>query len=163
MFGRRKKVASATGGAMLRSFVLTGELPERPADAPGRATVAVMEIGVGGGIATVCSFIDGATSLYLSTGGGVIGVGTDKRANAASRAFIVAMEGALESLTPTAASDQLSNGEVKFLLRIGDDLFGADCKESEVLSTDHPLHPLWRLGQEVLTWIRIVSEERKGH
>jgi len=162
MFGRRKKAAPAADGAMLRSFVITGELPARPLDAPGRATVAVMEMGVGGGVATVCSFIDGTTSLYISTGGGVIGVGTDERANAASRAFVGAMEGALESLSPAAASDQLIDGDVKFLLRIGDDLFGVECKESKVLSVDHPMHPLWRLGQEVLTWIRIVSEERKG-
>jgi hypothetical protein len=121
-----------------------------------------MEMGLGGGTGTVCSFIDGATSLYLSTGSCIIGVGTDERANAASRLFIGAMEGALKSLTATTVSDPPATGDIRFVLRIGDDLFGVTCKLADVHDTDHPLHPLWLRVREVLLCIRRVSQERGG-
>jgi hypothetical protein len=120
-----------------------------------------MELSMGGGLATVCSFVDGATSLYLSTGGGVIGVGEDPRANAASREFVAVVESALESLALTDSSPDLDAGTVRFLLRVGDKLYGAEFLETALKRPDHAMHALWVKGQEVLTWIRIVSQERQ--
>lgn len=160
MFGKRKKQAQPTSSPPLRDHVLTGELPRRPEYAPGTATVALMELSMGGGLATVCSFVDGATSLYLSTGGGVIGVGEDPRANAASREFVAVVESALESLAPTDSNPDLDPGKVRFLLRVGHELFGVVYSESALTHSDHVMHALWVKGQDVLTWIRIVSQER---
>ena len=162
MFGKRKNQAQPPSSPPLRDLVLTGELPPRPEEAPGTATVALLEMSVGRGLATVCSFVDGATSLYLSTGGGVIGVGEDPRANAASREFVAVVESALEYLVPTDSNPDLDPGSVRFLLRVGDELFGAEYAESALTHSDHAMHALWVKGQDVLTWIRIVSQERTG-
>lgn len=162
MFGRGKASPPKAGPPPLRDMALTGDLPPRPPDAPGRAVVAMMEMSRGGALATVCSYVDGATSLYISTGGGVIGVGEDARANAASRAFVADVEAALESLALTDSSPALPEGHTRFLLRIGNELYGTAAADGELMDERYPLHHLWVSGQQVLTWIRIVSEERQG-
>jgi len=161
MFGKRKKDLGPSGGSILRAQALTGDLPGLPTDAAGRASLALMDMSMGGGIATVASYVDGTTSMYLSGGGGVIGVGTHPQANAESRAFVAMTEAAIGSLTVTRDFNTLGPGQVRFLLRVGDDVYGAECAQSEIVRGEHPFHPLWVQGQRVLTLIRLISEERK--
>jgi hypothetical protein len=91
MFGRRKAREGASS-SQLRELALFGELPpDAPTGADG-ASLVMMDLEVGGGVASVTSFADGTTSLYLSTGGGIIGTGTHPQANEESRAFVALAE-----------------------------------------------------------------------
>lgn len=160
-FGRKKGSADFAGTASLRMNALTGPLPPLPADALGKASVVLLDMGVRGGMASVTSYADGATSLYLSTGGGVIGVGTHPQARDESRAFLALAEGSLNVLRPTNDIGDLTPGDVRVLVRIGDQVYGASAPEALVREAGHHLHALWVQGQRVLTLIRLISEERQ--
>lgn len=77
--------------------------------------------------------------------------------NNASREFVAVVESALELLAPSDSNPGLEPGKVRFLLRVGDELVGAVYSQSELVHADHAMHALWVRGQDVLTWIRIVS------
>ena len=63
-FGRKREPSAFNGTASLRMNALTGPLPPLPADALGKASVVMLDMGIGGGMASVTSYADGATSLY---------------------------------------------------------------------------------------------------
>jgi len=73
---------------------------------------ALLETGYRKGIATLVALVDGTTSLYLSTGGGIIGVGAHDRVAAATRSFLAAAEDHLGLLSPDADSDVPAAGRV---------------------------------------------------
>jgi len=159
MIGKRAGRAHSPRTNGLRDQALTGVLPPRPPNTPGNAAVALMDWGLKDGIGTVCSGVDGATSLYLSTGGGVIGVGDDPRANAASRLFVAGVEAARDSLTPTDGTLALDAGRIRFVLRVGNDLYGAEYELAAVRRVDHPMHTVWMQAFQVLAWLQLVGKE----
>jgi hypothetical protein len=57
---------------------------------------AMLETGYDSGVATLVALADGTTSLYTSTGGGVIGGGAHAGVVAANRAFLRMIDGALD-------------------------------------------------------------------
>jgi hypothetical protein len=146
----------------LRTAVLTldpATLAVAPDEAWTAAAVAVMEIGVETGSATVVTVADGTVSLYLSSGGGVIGAGGHAAVGAAARHFrelIAESRGLLavvEEVPPLPAA-----GEVRFHACVGDARYGATAPEAALRSGRHPLASLYAAGQDVLTEIRLASE-----
>jgi len=70
----------------------------------------LMEMGMGGDVATLVALADGTTSLYWSTGGGIIGAGFHEVVKGPSKAFLAALERHVDEFgpdpggaTPTAA------------------------------------------------------------
>jgi len=160
-FGRRNQSADFTGTASLRMNALTAPLPALPADALGKGSVALLDMSAGNGMASVISYADGTTSLYLSSGGGVIGVGADPQARDESRAFLALAEASLDVLPPAVDIGEIPPGEVRVLVRIGDQVYGASAPKDLVRVAGHPLNKLWVQGQRVLTLIRLISEKDK--
>ena len=74
-------------GADLRSSVLTRELLKHIPLSPGKVRCLVMDWTLDAGTATLVAFEDGATSLYLSTGGGIIGAGSHESVKGAAASF----------------------------------------------------------------------------
>lgn len=104
MFGRRKRPAPDPGIALdLRARVF-GLDPASAGLAPTgrhpRVYGAVLETGLDRGWFTLVALADGTTSLYLSSGGGVIGAGEHERVAAASLAFVDVVERHLDSYGP---------------------------------------------------------------
>ena len=62
-------------------------IPPSPDEPWTRAIVAAMELGLAEGTATVMTVADGSVSLYLSSGGGVIGAGEHAAVDDAARRF----------------------------------------------------------------------------
>jgi hypothetical protein len=60
----------------------------------------MMEMDVDGDTATIVAVGEGSTSMYLSTGGGVIGGGMHERVVQANHHFLVALESNLDALAP---------------------------------------------------------------
>jgi hypothetical protein len=171
--GWRDRLASAVQGLRgrrgdpaifgeLRRAVLT--LDPATLDVPSdeawtSAAVAVMELGTVGGSATVVTVADGTVSLYLSSGGGVIGAGEHAAVAAAARHF---RELTAESLGLLRAVDDVPSppveGQVAFIALVGEGRYVGTAPESAIRSGRHPLADLYAAGQDVLTEIRLIAE-----
>jgi hypothetical protein len=159
--GNRQPADQAIYGE-LRHAVLTLDpaiLEIEPDEPWAAAAVAAMELGSQTGSATVVTVADGTVSLYLSSGGGVIGAGGHAAVAAAARRYrelIAESRGLLtvvEAFPPPPAP-----GEVAFHARIGDTRCSASATEAALRSGRHSLAPLYAAGQDVLTEIRLAGE-----
>jgi hypothetical protein len=117
-----------------------------------------MEIGYPEALATLISFRDGQASLYLGTGGGVIGGIGHEKVRRAAIAFVEESEKYLNSMTKTESFPYPAVGQVKFYVRTFNGVFTAEADEAELGEGKHKLSPLFYSGQEVLTQLRLVSE-----
>jgi len=76
--GRERHAGVADAAGALREMVLSrrmlADLP--PASIAGAPRGVVMDWNMGNGLATLVAIDDGAVSLYLNPGGGIIGAGT---------------------------------------------------------------------------------------
>lgn len=109
--------------------------------------------------ATIVAFRDGTISMYLSTGGGTIGVGQRSPEAAELGKQVVAAVGDytnhLEITTdlPIAGTDR-----VRFYIMTGHGTYTAEVDRKAVEQQSHPLFPLFVGGQKLLTVIRLASE-----
>lgn len=116
----------------------------------------VVDMALDSGVATVVSLVDGTTSLYTSTGGGVIGGGTIEPIGLASEALVYAAERDVEQIPPVAGDDRSvpRTGYVRFWV-----LTYAGVRMVEAHADDLTReHPLWRMhlsAQEVVTNLRL--------
>ena len=123
------------------------------------AAVAVMELNIDGAIATIVTIADGSTSMYLSSGGGVIGAGEHAAVRAVAQRFrTVAAE--LRGLFERSATFPTPEaGEVRFHLRMLDGGFTAAAPESPLRSGRHALAALYAAGQDVITEVRLATPD----
>lgn len=123
---------------------------------------ALMEMGFPEGAATIVSLADGTTSMYTSTGGGVIGGGQHETVAAASMRFLAEAEGTTEGLTDTSGEPDLpANGTVSFVLLGYSGMRTGVAKEDELASMQHPLSRLYAAGQDVITALREAEESSR--
>jgi len=123
---------------------------------------AAFELGTGGACASVICVADGTTSLYMSTGGGQIGLGEHepvRRANVAFRAMVMEH---LDRLAPVADVPMVGQGDVHVIAVTADGLRLLRCREDEAADEGSPAWPLYLAGQDVVTQIRLLDEVRKG-
>src|SRR5262245_49499282 len=140
----------------LRDMVLREPLPD-----PG-TWVALMEMGIENGVASVLAASDGTTSLYTSSGGGLIGAGDHASVAEANRAFLAAIEGARAAIPVTDEYPLPGDGEIRFSVRWPDGTRGSAVAEDEALAAgDHPLSAAFAAGHDVISALREV-EERVG-
>lgn len=83
-----------------------------PADAAGAVWRAMMETAYPNGVATLVCVADGTTSLYTSTGGGMIGAGGHPSVVAANHAFREAISSHVGQLAPEPVADLPRPGNV---------------------------------------------------
>jgi hypothetical protein len=114
----------------------------------------LMELGLDSGVATIVSLADGTTSMYTSTGGGVIGGGEHAHVAAASRAFLLAFERELELLSPAEEEDLPGDGAVCFRALTYEGRRAATAPDADLRQRDHPLKPLFMAGHDVITALR---------
>jgi len=77
LFGRKKsRPAEIARGMREQALSLTAaDLNLQPIEARPHVWGAIMELGYARAVASLCAFADGTVSLYISTGGGIIGAG----------------------------------------------------------------------------------------
>jgi hypothetical protein len=125
--------------------------PEHP-----NLLAGLMEMGMGGGIATLVIIADGTTSMYWSTGGGIIGAGFHEPVKAPSRRFLALLERHLPDLSPDDPGHQLpEEGMIHIRARTfaGASLFGA-AQEEDFKAKRHPLWDVFYAGHDVITVMR---------
>jgi hypothetical protein len=119
---------------------------------------AVMDMAFVGGVASLVSLEDGSTSLYTSTGGGVIGGGAHESVVEATKAFLDAVAVYAPQFSATDSDDLPQEGHVRFHALAYDGRRGADAPESELQGRTHELWPLYYSGHQVITALRIATE-----
>jgi hypothetical protein len=149
----------------LRSMALTVDLStlQTPAGEPWTgAGLAMMEIGMERAVASIVAIADGTVSMYLSTGGGVIGAGEHEAVRAEAKRFRTVLADSRSLLSRATDFPLPEPGEVRFQARIGGDGFSAAATESALRGGRHPLSPLYAAGQDLLTEIRLASDPVEG-
>jgi len=124
------------------------------------AAMAVMELAVENGTASIVAVADGSVSLYLSSGGGVIGAGahaTVRDVAARFRLLAGELRGAMQVAVDGFPLPE--DGEVRFHVTTGDERYSSAVAESTLRSGRHPLAPLYAAGQDLLTEIRLLTPD----
>jgi hypothetical protein len=143
-----------------------GELAERRADTIDRVWGVVMEAGYPEAAVTLLALADGTVSIYLSTGGGLTGLGDYEHIHNASQRLIrlaaefsVACERMREFPLPR-------KGHTRIYLLTYTGPVGLDVDESDV-GREFGAAPLFERGHELMAMIRNFGEqlalERSGH
>jgi len=81
------------------------------------AAVAAMELNIAGAITTIVAVADGSTSMYLSSGGGVIGAGEHAAVRAVAERFRTVATDLLGLFVRTSELPTPDVGEVRFQVR----------------------------------------------
>jgi hypothetical protein len=118
-----------------------------------------MERGHAAGPISLVVVADGTTSLYLPTGGGVLGAGEQRTVRAASRAYIETAEAVFDIFSRASDHGFPAPGEftVHALCYQGARMVTA--AEPAVMRGVGPLSALFFAGDAVLTQIRLVAQD----
>ena len=139
-----------------------GMTPEKlqislPADQPIVFGV-IMDWGIDTATATLVAYKTGDASMYLSTGGGVIGGGQHQNASSAAKQYINLAQAYLDKSTKSDNNILPQRDEVKFYLLTNKGTFaGQDVIKNFENSTSAWL-PLFEEANKVLTELRLISK-----
>jgi len=132
--------------------------PELP-----RVWGAMMEMRIGAADASLVVVAEGSTSLYFSTGGGVIGGGEHESVRAANRKLLGVIEKLFPAFVAREAPVPVLNGAVSFAVFTYDGLRAARDTEERLRQKKSPLWPAYYIGQEIITALRLATEKAAGH
>lgn len=118
-----------------------------------------MELGLGKGVATIVSLVDGTTSMYLSSGGGVIGAGGHDHVRQASSRFVLKGEEYLLRFSPTESFPVPGPEQVFFYALTYEGGFVVEAPYDEMMAERSELTPLFAAGQDVITALRTIPGE----
>jgi hypothetical protein len=118
----------------------------------------LMELGYPQAVATLAAFADGSTSLYVSTGGGVIGAGERKAVREEADRFLTVVQQHIEGFEPTDETPLPSAGRVRFYVRTFQSTLTAEVEDAPLARGTHKLSPVFQAGHAVITQMRLLSE-----
>lgn len=110
----------------------------------------------GGGLSTVFGLADGTTSLYLSSGGGVIGGGFHERVRQATHAFIASFEPYLDSMVADGGAEPPPTGYTDLRALTTRGRFTVRAATKELGKGRHPMSGVFHAGQAVISALRQV-------
>lgn len=128
--------------------------------AGAQASVALMEINLGQGMATLAVLADGTTSLYLSTGGGVLGAGEHESVRQAAHVFLQTALAHAASMQETEERPLPSAHHVRFYLVTNEALLTTEVAEQELARGGHPLSDLFAQGHKVIAAVIATRQQR---
>ena len=172
MFGRRKEKAAPTPPhdpaevyRGLRSQILNLEPAtvglHPTADLP-RVWGALLETGYDRATVTVLSLADGTTSLYTSSGFGIVGGGSHQQVVAATGAFLSAVEHSLDAFVRDEDASVPDVGEVAMRAMTFDGRRVIRAAEDDLGHGRHPQSAVFHAAQGVITQLRLIDEARRG-
>jgi hypothetical protein len=118
----------------------------------------LMETGYPGATATLFALGDGTTSLYLSSGGGVIGGHAHENVRQANAAFIEVANQFYQQMMPCESFPIPETGQTIFYSLTDEGILTGGGLEIDLGYGRHPLSPLFHAGHKVLTQLRQISE-----
>jgi hypothetical protein len=118
-----------------------------------------MDWEIRGTIASTVAYQTGDASLYLSSGGGVIGGGQHQNVNSASKQFVSLAQTFLDKTTKTEATSLPVTDEVKFYLLTNKGIFAGQETMKNFENNTSAWLKLFEAGNNVLTELRKTSEK----
>ncbi len=112
-----------------------------------------------GAVATLTSFQTGDASLYLSTGGGVIGGVGRATVRDAAIAFVEAATPYLKHMDLSTDFPKPAQGMVRFYVLTTRGIHTAEFTEADLGGNKLEFSPLFYAGQEVLTRLRTARAD----
>jgi len=119
----------------------------------------LMETGYSPAVVTLVSLADGTTSLCFGSGGGVIGAEKHSTVREATAAFIASAEFHRQKLLPAESFPLPDVDRVRFYVLTFTGTLTAEAGEKELGRRTHELSALFYAGHDVITQIRITSDE----
>jgi hypothetical protein len=155
-FRKPKNPKPADASRNLREQALTITPQEAGISRSGTRRVwsVIMETGYPEAVVTLMTSADGTTSLYFSTGGGVIGGGGHQTVKTAAMRLVESADAFLPSFSPVSEYPSPDKGRVRFYLRTFDGTVSAECDEAALGHGRDPLSPLFHSAHAVITAIR---------
>lgn len=120
----------------------------------------VMEMGYPDASATLFSLGEGTTSLYFSSGGGIIGGGQHEAVRQKADLFLDAAEQVLPSLKPTTDYPLPKSGMMKFYVLTYSGIYAGEAPEAKGTESGSPLFPIFAAGNEVMTQLRLIEQSK---
>jgi hypothetical protein len=131
------------------------QLGEAFAEAPILALL--METGYPTAVVTLVGVVDGTSSLYFSTGGGVIGAGTHETVAQANAAWLAMGGTVLPQMSASSAVPLPGEGKTQFVAVTPRGLFATSAREEDLGTGAHALSPFFYAAQDVITQIRLTQ------
>jgi hypothetical protein len=128
--------------------------PELP-----RVWAAMMELRIGTADVSLVAVADGTTSLYFSTGGGIIGGGEHESVRVANRKLLVLIEKYFAAFVPREAPLDVIAGAVSFAVMTHEGLRVARDHEERLIQKKSPLWPVRYAGEQLITALRLATEK----
>jgi hypothetical protein len=142
--------------------VTPAEMKLEPTEVLPHVWAAMMEWKMAKAVVSLVAIAEGSTSLYFSTGGGVIGGHSYESVRAANAKFLEAAERFLQAGTFVSRDKPLDavDGAVCFVVRTFDGMSVARDTQKRIEKRESPLWPLYHLGHDVITALREATEKK---
>jgi hypothetical protein len=123
---------------------------------------SVTDFGTAQGTATLVTFLDGSTSLYYSTGGGIIGSGdTSEDVRKVSQDLLAELDPCTAQMEARPPQKLPAPDSIRFYAHTRNGLLSsAEIPEADLQSSEHPLFPCYAAAQHVLTQVLKTSGKK---
>jgi hypothetical protein len=132
-----------------------------PIEGLDRVYGVILDIGYPEGPATLVGFSDGTTSLYTSSGWGVIGGGEHDVVAEATLRWLTVAEGMIDAFEKADDSQIPQVGDVAFTVLTYGGRYRAVTQESALEEGTSPLTPLFAAGHDVISELRQIEQARE--
>lgn len=131
-----------------------------PEDITGVYAV-VMDWNLGDDIVTLIANLTGDASIYVKSGGGIIGGGNYPEVVAAAQKYVAMAQSYIHIATPTATTPLPGKGIVSFCLLTNKGKLIIEEEEEKLEDNTSPLSPLNTEGQMLIALLRQCSSASK--
>jgi len=119
----------------------------------------IMDWEMGGAVATTVSYQTGDASLYLSSGGGVIGGGQHKNVNSVAKQFVNLAQTFIDKAVRTETNPLPEKNFIKFYLLTNKGIYVGQEEMKNFENNSSAWIKLFEEGNNVLSELRSVSEK----
>jgi hypothetical protein len=144
--------------AQMRDTILRATPAELSIETESPVWGVVTDMGAARATVTVVTLVDGTTSLYFSTGGGVLGGGEHAEIAAAAQRVIRQAIPQLQGAKPETEFPLPAPQQIHFRLLTADGVRGIEAPAQALAGGSHALSPLYMAVQDVITKLRLQSE-----
>ena len=121
----------------------------------------LMEMGIGNTVMTLASFANGDASVYYKNGGGMVGGSSHEPIRKAAKDFVLLAQKALPRMKKTTDYPAPSPESVRFYALTPQGVFTTETNRQALTNAKSELGALFYRGQEVVTQMRQVQEQRQ--
>jgi hypothetical protein len=164
-WSKKKSADAAAASRALRDAALSStaaDLGLAPSAEHPNVFGFVMETGYPEAVATLAVFGEGSTSLYFSSGGGVIGAGQHESVRRTHPSLFQEAEDQLTAFSPANDSEFPRVGRVRIYLRTFRGTVSSEADEQDLGNMRHQLSRLFHAAHSTIAAIRESSRGARG-